>query len=235
MTEFTIDHKPAEIVKVFPKASDLFKRHRIDFCCGGDRPLGDVCKERNLDENAVMGALNDAYKAWQKEEHETVDWDRVPATEIIDHIVHTHHAYLNEELPALGRFVSKIFRVHGKNHPHLKELHRLYNDFKVDMEEHTVKEEEEVFPLIKQYEENPNDELLQRIHEANGGLEDEHDAAGNILKRMREITNGFEPPADACNSYRITYARLAELEADTFQHIHLENHVLFKNLARVNG
>src|SRR5699024_1556050 len=120
--------------------------------------------------------------------------------------------------------------IYGKNHPHLKELHRLYNQFKLDMEEHSIKEEEEVFPLIKEYEENPSNELLEQIHTANGGLENEHDASGDILKRMREITNGFQPPSDACNSYRITYARLAELENDTFQHIHLENHVLFKQL-----
>ncbi|SFD84044.1 regulator of cell morphogenesis and NO signaling [Lentibacillus persicus] len=230
MTEFTAEHTPAEVVKVFPKASDLFKQRRIDFCCGGDRPLGEVFKERNIDEVAVMDELNHSFQDWQKEDHEVVDLDTKPLSELIDHIVHSHHAYLYEELPALGKFVSKIFRVHGKNHPHLKELHRLYNDFKVDMEEHTVNEEENVFPLIKEYEHNPNEELLERIKTANGGLEDDHDASGNILKHIREITNGFQPPRDACNSYRITYARLAELESDTFQHIHLENHVLFKRL-----
>ncbi|QKY68894.1 iron-sulfur cluster repair di-iron protein [Lentibacillus sp. CBA3610] len=230
MTQFTAEHTPADIVKVFPKASDLFKKRRIDFCCGGDRPLRDVFKERNIDEASVMTELNQTYQNWQKEDHEVVDWDAKPLTDVMDHIVHQHHAYLNEELPALGKFVSKIFRVHGGNHPHLKELHRLYNDFKVDMEEHTVNEEEEVFPLIQEYEQNPSEGLLERIREANGGLEDDHDASGDLLKRMRDITNGFQPPRDACNSYRITYARLAELESDTFQHIHLENHVLFKRL-----
>ncbi|WP_343032911.1 hemerythrin domain-containing protein [Virgibacillus doumboii] len=159
-----------------------------------------------------------------------VDWDAIPASELIDHIVHTHHVYLNDELPALGQFVTKILRVHGANHPHLKELHRLYNDFKVDMEEHMITEESEVFPLIKKYEKEPSEQLLQAIREANGGLEDEHETSGNILKRMREVTNGFEPPADACSSYRITYARLAEMETNTFQHVHLENNILFKNL-----
>ncbi|GGJ97997.1 iron-sulfur cluster repair di-iron protein [Lentibacillus kapialis] len=230
MTEFTIEHKPADIVKMYPKASDLFKKKRIDFCCGGDRPLAEIFKERNIDEEEVMGELNLSYQNWQKEDHEVIDWDAKAPGELIDHIVHTHHAYLCEELPALGKFVSKIFRVHGKNHPHLKELHKLYNAFKTEMEEHSVKEEEEVFPLIKEYEENPSDQLLEQIHLANGDLEDEHDTCGNILKRMREITEGFQPPIDACNSYRITYARLAELESDTFQHIHLENHVLFKKL-----
>lgn len=77
---------------------------------------------------------------------------------------------------------------------------------------------------------NPSDELLQKIRVANGDLEDEHDATGDLIKQMRSITNGFEIPVDACGSYRMTYARLAELEENTFQHIHLENNILFKRL-----
>ncbi|MFD1449086.1 iron-sulfur cluster repair di-iron protein [Oceanobacillus profundus] len=230
MNSFTVEHTPAEIVKVFPKASDLFKKRRIDFCCGGDRPLGTVFTEKDMDEVAILSELNTAYESWSKEDHEVIDWDRVPLSELVDHIVHKHHAYLNEELSPLGQFVTKIFRVHGAAHPHLQELHKLYNDFKVDMETHMVKEENEVFPMIKEYERNPSQDLAARIHAANGGLEDEHESQGNILKRMREITNDFIPPAGACNSYQITYARLAELESDTFQHVHLENNVLFKRI-----
>lgn len=227
---FTAEHTPAEIVKIFPKASDLFKQRRIDFCCGGDKPLHETFSKGKVDEKIVLSELNTAYENWQKEDNVITDWDALSFSELIDHIVHTHHAYLNEELPALGQFVTKIFRVHGAKHSHLKELHKLFHDFKVEMEEHMIKEESEVFPLIKEYEKNPNDKLKQHIHSANGGLEDEHEATGNILKRMREITNGFEPPLDACNSYRITYARLSDMETDTFQHVHLENNVLFKNL-----
>lgn len=230
MSTFTVKDTPANIVKIFPKASDLFKERRIDFCCNGNRPLGDVFAESDLDESVIMSELNGIYEEWQKEDNDVTDWDSMPPSELIDHIVYKHHAYLNEELAPLSEFVTKILRVHGTNHPHLKELHRLYNDFKVEMEEHMITEEGDVFPLIKEYEKNPSDKLREHIIEANGGLEDDHDAAGNLLKRMREITDGFEPPADACTSYRITYSRLAEMESDTFQHVHLENNVLFKNL-----
>src|SRR5699024_1422668 len=102
--------------------------------------------------------------------------------------------------------------------------------FKTEMESHMVSEESDVFPLIKAYGENPSTSLLEHIVEANGGLEDDHQEAGDLLKQIRIITEDFEPPEDACNTYRITYARLKELEPDTFQHVHLENNVLFKNL-----
>lgn len=230
MNSFTAEQTPAEIVKFFPKASDLFKERRIDFCCGGDQPLKSVFIEMKIDGATILTELNTAYEQWSTEDHKVTDWDNVPLPELVDHIVHTHHAYLNDELPALGQFVTKVFRKHGSSHPHLKELHRLYNDFKIEMEEHMMTEEEEVFPLIQEYTKNPSDDLKKRIHEANGGLEDEHESAGNLLKRMREITDGFTPHATACNSYRITYARLAEMESNTYLHVHLENNVLFKRI-----
>lgn len=230
MNSFTAAHTPAEIVKVFPKASDLFKERRIDFCCGGDQPLEKVFIEKKLDETTVLTELNTAYEQWNTEDHKVTDWDSVPLPELVDHIVHVHHAYLKEELPALGEFVTKVYRKHGASHPHLKELYRLYNDFKMKMEEHMITEEDNVFPLIKEYTIKPSEDLKQRIHEANGGLENEHESAGNLLKRMREITDGFTPHAAACNSYRITYARLSEMESDTFLHVHLENNVLFKRI-----
>ncbi|MED4476011.1 MULTISPECIES: hemerythrin domain-containing protein [Bacillaceae] len=98
------------------------------------------------------------------------------------------------------------------------------------MKQHTIKENNEVFPLIKEYEANQSKELLEKIRVANGGLEDEHNAVGNLLKEMRIITGDFLPPADACGSYQITYACLAESEEDTFQRIHLENNILFSRL-----
>ncbi|WP_156520807.1 iron-sulfur cluster repair di-iron protein [Oceanobacillus sp. Castelsardo] len=228
--KFTVEHTPANIVKVFPKASDLFKEYKIDFCCGGNRPLEESFTEKNLDSELILDKLNTTYEEWSKEDHDLIDWDAKSLSELVDHITHKHHAYLMEELPALGQFVTKVYSRHGASHPELKELYRLYNEFKLEMEEHTIKENNEVFPLIKEYDVNPSEELLEKIRVANGGLEDEHNAVGDLLKEMRTITGDFLPPANACGSYQITYARLAELEEDTFQHIHLENNILFARL-----
>lgn len=231
MKEFTIEHTPAEIVKVFPKASDLFKARQIDYCCGGDKPLGKVFLENeSLEREDILEVLNRSYQEWCEEDHKFINWDSVPLSQLVDHIMQTHHNYLYDELPALAEFVIKIYRVHGSNDSHLKELHRLFNEFKREMEEHSIKEDQKVFPLIKEYDQNPNEALLQKIRVANNELEEEHDAVGELLKEMRHITNGFTPPPHACGSYRITYARLAELEENTFQHVHLENNILFKQL-----
>ncbi|WP_376774557.1 hemerythrin domain-containing protein [Clostridium thailandense] len=61
-------------------------------------------------------------------------------------------------------------------------------------------------------------------------LENEHEGAGDILKELRKITSGYKVPADVCNTFMFTYQKLEEVEADTFQHIHLENNILFSKL-----
>ncbi len=228
MQTFTAESKPADIIKVYPKASDLFKAHRIDFCCGGDKALQESFDEKGLNGEEILSTLNSTYEEWSKEDNNVVDWDQVPVPELIDHIIYHHHAYLRQELPALREFVTRVFQRHGMDQPHLRDLYRLYNEFQMEMEEHSLKEEAEVFPLMKEYSDNPSQELLEKIKLANGNLEDEHNVAGDLLKKMRTITNGFEPPLHACGTYRVAYARLEELEEETFQHVHLENNVLFK-------
>ncbi|WP_186577635.1 iron-sulfur cluster repair di-iron protein [Aquibacillus kalidii] len=232
MGTFTQLHAPADIVKLFPKASDIFKRYRIDFCCGGEKPLSQIFEiKTKLNGDEILGELNTAYTSWKENGNVEMDWDSITQSDLIDHILEKHHRFLDEELTALGQFVTKIYRVHGQHHPHLIDLYKVYNQFKSDMEVHLVEEEKELFPLIRQYEITNDEALLSKIIDLNKDMVSEHLATGELLQQINDLTDGFVPPADACNSYRITYARLAELESNTFQHIHLENNILFKKYA----
>ena len=60
----------------------------------------------------------------------------------------------------------------------------------------------------------------------------EHDRAGELLAELRVTTGGYAVPDDGCASYRSLYERLAALEADTHQHVHKENNVLFPAVLR---
>ncbi len=101
----------------------------------------------------------------------------------------------------------------------------------MELEEHLIKEEEIVFPLIKEYETNPSDKVLEKTLKAIEELESEHDAAGDIIKELRKITDDFTAPSDGCETYDLTYKLLEDVESDLFQHIHLENNVMFPKLA----
>lgn len=227
MTHFTASQNVGEIVTQFPKSADLFKEYRIDFCCGGDRLLGSVLKEANLDEGIVLDRINTLYEELKDTRHSERDWTQAPSSELIEHVVNTHHAYLNVELPRASELVTKILRVHGAHHPELATVYRLFHRLKMELEQHLIKEEEIEFPLLKEYETNPSGENQDKLQRILRELETEHEGAGDLLKELRKVTNDFEIPEDACNTYRLAYQKLEEIENDTFQHVHLENNILF--------
>lgn len=229
MSKFSSSQTLGDIVSAMPKAGDIFKEYRIDFCCGGNRPLQEAIREQGLNEAEVIGRLDKAYEEMQKYTKEQVDFKIMPPSELIDYIVNTHHSYLRRELPQISDYVSKILQVHGKNHGDvLFKVHKLFNTLKADLEQHIIKEEEILFPMIKEYDSKPSTDMVNKIASQIRETEDEHEGAGDILKELREITSNFTIPEDGCRTYSLTFQKLEELESDLFQHIHLENNILFK-------
>lgn len=223
---FSTEAMVRDIVLEFPKAADYFKAQRIDFCCGGAKPLAEAAAEKGLDAEAMVQELNQL-----REEHPVLEqdtaWNDASSEELVDYIVNKHHRYLREELPLISQNVTKVFRVHGEDSPHLGEMHRLFNLLREDLLQHTAKEEESEFPKMLAYTQNPSEEGLAELRGLLHNLEEEHDGAGEILRELRRVTNDYTPPAHACTTYRLTYARLEELEGMTFEHVHLENNILF--------
>lgn len=229
---FTGSETVGEIVAAFPGASNLMKEYGIDFCCGGNRTLSEALKQQQIDEKHFLEQLNQLYQQARQKQSQDVDYRQMPLGDLIDHIVQTHHAYLLKELPLLSEFVTKIFRVHGAAHPELAQLHKLFHQMKMDLEQHLVEEEEKVFPLIKEAEQSGTREAFRKAQETIAKMEEDHSAVGDLLKEMRAITNDYRLPEDACRTYTLTFQKLEELESDMFQHIHLENNVLFPRVDR---
>lgn len=230
INDFKISDKIGDIVTVFPGASNLFLEYRIDFCCGGNRPLSEAIKEQNLDENKILALLNEKYEEFREKNEEFTDWAKEEPRKLVDYIVGTHHAYLKEELPKISELVFKILKVHGKNHEELFKVHKLFNTLRTELEGHLVKEEEFLFPVIKEYGEEKTKDNRDKVLELIKELEEEHTGAGDIIKELREITDHYNVPKGACKTFELTYKKLMEVEQDTFQHIHLENNILFKNI-----
>lgn len=219
------DRLVKDIVNEFPKTSDVFKRFRIDFCCGGNIPLSRAAAEQSADMNLLLKELSEVIQKENPKEDLEV-WTESSSEDIIEHVINQYHRPLEEELLQLSPYVTKVARVHGTSHEELLKVYELFFELKKELLEHTAKEEESVFPLLLKLEDpavENREEIIRFIHE----LEQEHDRAGSILKELREITADFTPPADACGSYRLVYKRLEDLEGQTFMHVHLENNILF--------
>ena len=159
------------------------------------------------------------------------------AAELVDHLEATHHRYLWEEMPRLSALMAKVVAVHGERHPELHAIAACYEEVRADLEPHLAKEEQVLFPMIRELATAPS---LPSFH--CGTLRNpisvmlrEHDAVGELLAELRRLTNGYLAPADGCASYVTCFAALAELEADTHLHIHKENNLLFPLVTRMEA
>ena len=212
------DSKVGQIAAEHPLSTRVFARYDIDFCCGGGKPLGEVCSQRGLDAAAVLAEIESEIAAPGATEDR---WDQAPLNDLIDHILAAYHKPLTEELPRLEAMARKVVDVHRDKQPKmLPELLSVYVGLKVELEQHMAKEEQILFPMIKRGQGAMAEGPISV-------MEHEHDSAGNALRRLRELTNDYEVPEEACNTWRALWHGLAALEESLHQHIHLENNVLF--------
>jgi regulator of cell morphogenesis and NO signaling len=227
--EIQLAERVGDIVSLYPKTAEVFKKHRIDFCCKGNKSLQQVIHDQDIQEEELLKGLNMAAVSW---EYENQNWLELSSSQLIDFIIKNHHAYLKETLPQLSEYVNKVARVHGPHHPELLQVNQWFEALRNEMEQHMEKEEREAFPALIEYEEDPTDAKREKMVEILDTLELEHEGSGNLLGQIREVTKDYELPEDACTTFRLTYLNLEEMEADMFQHIHLENNILFNRLNR---
>lgn len=207
-----------------------FQALGIDFCCGGKLSLERACQLKGLDLAEVLGKLEAPHALSPEDEQ---DWVSAPLEALVAHILVAHHDYLKASFPTLGSLVRKVARVHGPAHPELVQLQGVYDRFEGEMVAHMGKEEQVLFPMCLAYARGERPQWGPPIQAPISVMESEHDQAGADLAEMRALTQGFVVPAEACGSWRTMLAGLAELEANTFRHVHLENHLLFPRVLKL--
>ena len=207
-----------KIATEHPLATRVFARHRIDFCCGGGKPLGEVCQLKDLDVDTI---LDEIQKEIETSDTSEIQWDTAALPDLIDHILATYHRPLDEELPRLEAMARKVHAVHLDKAPEtLSSLLSVYLGLKEELDQHMVKEELDLFPMIKQGKgKEVGAPVCVMLHE--------HDTAAHALARLRELTDDYQVPEDACNTWRALWHGLAALETSLHEHIHLENNILF--------
>lgn len=231
--QFNKDQRIGQVVIDFPKSTEIFMKYNIDFCCGGDRSVGDAIREDNpeADVEKILKEVNEAYDNFLDEDYKKVDWENKSMTELLEFIENTHHSFMKKTLPVTEELILKIFKVHFDHDKELlTEIYRLFSLIKLDINIHLIKEEEELFPLIKEYEKTKDSNTLDSVLKMLEDTQDEHDAAGDLLKDLRKLTNNYTLPEYGCATFKVVYDKLEEIESDLFHHIHLENNILFYKL-----
>lgn len=217
-----LSQKPVgEIVAEDYRTAQVLRSYGLDFCCGGGRTLEKACTSKKVEIDTVIGELESLKKA-DGSEHNYNDWS---LDFLADYIVNNHHSFVRKMLPELAFYAEKVSRVHGDRDPKLKEIRELVYVLQAEMMAHLKKEEEDLFPQIRQLvRDNKTGSVKEAIVEA---LEDEHDSAGEIMANIEALTNRFTPPSHACSSYKVLFQNLEGFQEDLHKHVHLENNILF--------
>lgn len=201
-----------------PLATRVFARHGIDFCCGGARPLAEACSEKGLEPASVLAEILEELSV---NSGFSESWTDAPLGHLIDHILHAYHRPLWEELPRLEAMTQKVLEAHrDKDEERLTKVVRVYGALKAELDEHMMKEEQILFPMVRQGQGSMAEGPISV-------MEHEHESAGAALRQLRELTNDYQVPEEACNTWRALWHGLAALETALHEHIHLENNILF--------
>lgn len=224
------DQHIGELVAQDYRMAQIFKDHKIDFCCNGNRSLSDVCEKKNISIDQLVEKLENV--ASQKDQ-ENINFEAWPLDLLADYIQKTHHRYVEKQSLVLKVYLDKLCKVHGNQHPELHEIKALFNDSTKELAAHMKKEELILFPFIKKMntakdtqQEMPK-AAFETVENPIEMMMHDHDAEGERFRKIAELSDDYTPPKDACQTYRVTFSLLEEFENDLHKHIHLENNMLF--------
>ena len=227
-----------DIVRTNYRTADVFKKWGINYCCGGNLPLAEICRMQQLDVAVVEADLQKAVQTIPISNQ--LSFQNWPISFLVDYILHVHHTYLHATLPALQSLVHTFVKGHKRKHGYLENIENTFVSLCGLLNDQLQHEEAVVFPYCKQicntYERK----------EAYGGLfvrtlgksldtqlEAGNNALAPLLERLRSETNGYTFAAGACTNHQVIYHKLKELDADLVQHKHLENNILFPRVLRM--
>lgn len=219
----------ASIVSSNHQTVPVLEKYSLDFCCKGKRTLAEACTEKGLNVEHIAEELD---KRTNTECRSRIPFASMTAEQLIGYILIQHHFYVKQSMPTILSHLEKVAMKHGDRFPYMVEVLYLFKEISEEMALHMHKEESILFPRIKEVE------TLAAIHQKRNFtegyitgpvhvMEMEHDHAGELLYRIRTLTNEYTPPGDACTTFKVSLAELKEFEEDLHQHVHLENNLLF--------
>ena len=219
----------ASIVTNNSKAVPVFEKYDLDFCCKGKRTLAQACDEKGLKVDLISLEIESQLELRLAGQ---MPFEEMNCDQIINYILIHHHFYVKQSMPIITGHLEKVANKHGEKFPFMVEVFHLFSELQNDMTHHMQKEEMILFPRIKHMEEivmnNKVAEMdVAQIQGPVSVLMNEHDKAGELLYKIRNLTNGYEVPLDACTTFRVSLAELKEFEENLHKHVHLENNHLF--------
>jgi regulator of cell morphogenesis and NO signaling len=227
---FSSETRVNEIALANPAARRILEDAGVDYCCGGGKSLQEACLHANVPATEILKRLRQNSEVVGPED---TTWTTALLADLTRHIRERHHQYVRHCIPRLRGLLTKVREKHGEKHHELEEIEKLFEEVAQEMIMHMQKEEQILFPYIDALERSANGNgaveppFFQTVRNPIHVMMQEHDSAGDLVKRIRKASNDYKAPADACTSYESAYQELREFEADLHLHVHLENNILF--------
>lgn len=220
----------SEIVRADYRTADVFKKHGINYCCGGKISIQEACQARGIDHHLLEEELSAATRnihlptALQFSEWK-IDF-------LMDYIVNVHHAYASIAVPALKASINSFMESH-KNKPPFDRLFPLFSKLADSLLAHNKQEEEIIFPYIRQIESTHRRKevyghlFVRTLRKPLSSMEQEHTSITTMMSDLQEVAGNYNIPDNACTNHQVIYRKLREFHEDFLQHKHLENNILF--------
>lgn len=219
----------ASIVTQHHQTVPVLEKYNLDFCCKGKRTLAEACTEKGL---SIEEILKELEASSSNGKANSMPFTEMTAEQLIGYILIHHHFYLKQSMPVIADHLTRVATKHGDRFPYMVEVLQLFLHLKNEMTMHMQKEEVILFPRIKEVEsfyhfKQKKNLQTNYINGPMGVMENEHDEAGEIMYKIRQLTNSYTIPAGACTTFTVVLAELKEFEEDLHRHVHLENNILF--------
>lgn len=228
----------SELVRADYRLADVFKKWRINYCCGGNLPLEDVCRLQGLDKREIEVAIQQAQQPLLLSN--AVSAEEWPVDFLIEYIVYVHHAYIKKTAPALQESLALFVEGHKQKYPYLVPVYGLFKKLAAAVTEQLQHEEEVIFPYLKQVH-----NALKRkesygplfVRTMRKSVAETTDKAQQqmllLLTNLRDATHHYKFPEAACTTHQVLYHKLQEFDANLVLHKHLENNILFPKVAHM--
>jgi regulator of cell morphogenesis and NO signaling len=235
---FSTETRVNEIALSNPRARRVLEDAGVDYCCGGGKSLQDACLHAGVTADQILQRLRQNSELAGPEDTE---WTNASLADLTRHIRERHHQSVRDSIPRVRALLAKIREKHGPKHREIGEIAKLFGDVAREMTAHMQKEEQILFPYIDALERSARGKgsveppFFQTVRNPIRAMMQEHDSAGELVRKIRKASNDYKAPADACTSYEATYQELRQFEEDLHLHVHLENNILFPRAVKLEA
>lgn len=195
-----------------------------------DKSVEMVCAEYQVNTEFFLEIVNTYYDSSY---FPLKNLQRFKPSLLIDYLQKTHHYYLGIKIPEIEHFIN-ILTSNNKIEPeHSKLLSDFFQSYKTELTAHINREEQRVYPYVKQLEQLLTQTLDYEIiakeieNYSIQEYEQEHDDVEAKLYDLKNIIIKYLPPPKDSSLFNKILHDLFELEHD------LNNHGRFENLILV--